>query len=242
MKKLLIFMLVLGMSSVASATTVGLYIDPGAAGGSRATQLSPSGTATVYITVDTTGPTGSILNLGTLDAVISIDGGGATGTIVDAIKVIDLPAVSPFFHPWGAYGWQLAPGPPPIYGHMGGWQAALSFDPAFGAGNQSVEIGMGQNGAQVYDTTLPPFALQPPDWVTKFNPWYNGPVGYIEIHCLGAGDITVSLAPGFAFGGTAMDDGVTVPNFGASTTVYQVPEPMTVLLFGLGGLFLRRRK
>jgi len=39
-----------------------------------------------------------------------------------------------------------------------------------------------------------------------------------------------------------MDDGLTVPAFGGPVTVYQVPEPATVLLLGLGGLLLRRRK
>ena len=59
--------------------------------------------------------------------------------------------------------------------------------------------------------------------------------------CLGAGDVLVTL---IATGDNILD-GVT---YGAGTifdtiTIMQsIPEPMTVVLFGLGGLFLRRRK
>jgi hypothetical protein len=239
MKKLLIFMLVLGISSAASATTVGLHIDPLKPGGSDATELGPSGTAIVYVTVDTTGPggVGDPLNMGNIDAVISIDGGGATGTIVDALKLADLPAGAVI---WGAEVVEIVPGA--FYTYAGGWQAGLSFNPVYGAGNQSVEIGAGHAGNQIYDTTYQPMDYQPADAAHGNFPWYRGAIGYVEIHCLGAGDITVSIANGVAFGGTAMDDGVTMPNFGGPITVHQVPEPMTVLLLGLGGLFLRRRK
>jgi hypothetical protein len=237
MKKLLIFMLVLGISSIASATNVGLHIDPGAPGGSRATELSQSETATVYVTVDTTGAPGTLLNMGTLDAVISIDGGGATGTIVQALNLADMPAAATA---WGADVTEIVAGV--FYTYAGGWQQGLSFNPIFGAGNQNVEIGAGQFGNQIYDTTYPPMQNQPPDAAHGGFPWYHGAIGYVEIHCLGVADITVSIANGQAFGGTAMDDGVTTPNFGGPVTVHQVPEPMTVLLLSFGGLFLRRRK
>jgi len=192
MKKLLILMLVLGLTSVASATIVGLHIEPTAPGGSAATVLNPSETATVYVTVDTTGAPGTVLNLGILDVIISIDGGGATGTIVQALNLADL---NPAGHDWGGYTQVI---PPAIY--SGGWQQGLSFNPIMPIGGQSAEIGVGQMGSQVWDTTYPPFALIPPDMATHFLPWYHGPVGYVEIHCLGAGDITVSIANGFGHG------------------------------------------
>jgi len=51
-----------------------------------------------------------------------------------------------------------------------------------------------------------------------------------EFHCDGPGIVTISLIDS----GT----GATIDTI----TVTQVPEPMTVALLGLGGLFLRRRK
>ena len=60
-------------------------------------------------------------------------------------------------------------------------------------------------------------------------------------HCEGIGDATVELwsmvnsvpLPGEAYVLTTLLDTVTI---------HQVPEPMTMALLGLGGLFLRRRK
>ena len=239
MKKLLILMLVFSLASVASATIVGLHIDPAAPGGSDPTELLFSETAIVYVTVDTTGLPATVLNLGILDVVISIDGGGATGTIVQALNLGDLPAGAVV---WGADVTEIVPGV--FYTYAGGWQAGVSFNPAFDIAGQWAEIGVGQFGNQVYDTTYQPMDLQPGDVAHGNFPWYHGAVGYVEIHCLGAGDITVSIADGFGFGpsGTVMSDGVTKPLFGGSVTVHQVPEPATIALLGLGSLFLMRRR
>lgn len=53
-------------------------------------------------------------------------------------------------------------------------------------------------------------------------------VNEIDFHCDGPGDVTIALVN---------DDGLVVD----SQVIHQVPEPMTIALLGLGGLFLRRR-
>ena len=237
MRKLLILMLVFGLTSVASATIVDLRIDPLLPGGSAATRLNPSEVARVYVTVDTTGLPGTALNLGNLDAVISVAG---PGTIVGAIGLGDLPPGATMGIGYGAEVIEFVPGA--AYMYTGGWQGALSFMPILLPA--SAEIGMGQMGSQIYDTTYEPMALQPADPLHMMMPWYNGAVGYVDIHCNGIGLITVSIADGFSFGaaGSMMDDGVTKPAFGAGTVVYNIPEPATMALLGLGSLFLLRRR
>lgn len=51
----------------------------------------------------------------------------------------------------------------------------------------------------------------------------------IIFHCDGVGDVTVSLYDGEG-------------GFLDSVTIAQIPEPMTLALLGLGGLFIRRKK
>lgn len=97
-----------------------------------------------------------------------------------------------------------------------GWDPSLSFDPAVAPGQ--AEVGLGTFGA-------PPV----------------GPVAWYEVHCNGPDPVVVTLSPGTQFGGS-MDSLYGVPQIGGSVTIYQTPEPMTVALLGLGGLFLRRRK
>ena len=55
-------------------------------------------------------------------------------------------------------------------------------------------------------------------------------VDYIDFHCLGEGDVTLLLGTDIGVGDWD------------TQVIHQVPEPMTIALLGLGGLFLRRRK
>jgi hypothetical protein len=57
----------------------------------------------------------------------------------------------------------------------------------------------------------------------------------LAIHCDGPGTVTISLV-------TMSDDGMSVATTWDTETILQTPEPMTMCLLGLGGLFLRRRK
>jgi hypothetical protein len=100
-----------------------------------------------------------------------------------------------------------------------GWDPTLSFDPKPSVQYPGgLEIGMGTFG-------LPAI----------------GQVAWWEIHCNGPDPVIVTLNADTGYGGS-MDQNYQVPQIGGSVTIYQTPEPMTVALLGLGGLFLRRRK
>ena len=60
------------------------------------------------------------------------------------------------------------------------------------------------------------------------------------IHCLGPGVVTVDVI----VSGSTDVEGAIIPlqTLLQTITVHQIPEPMTLALLGLGGLFLRRRK
>jgi hypothetical protein len=56
-------------------------------------------------------------------------------------------------------------------------------------------------------------------------------------------DVIISVSNDLRWGGTLLIDGITAyAGEWGSATVHQVPEPMTIALLGLGGLFLRRRR
>jgi len=53
-------------------------------------------------------------------------------------------------------------------------------------------------------------------------------VNEIDFHCDGPGDVTLALVN---------DDGIVID----TQVIHQIPEPLTLALLGLGGLFLKRR-
>ena len=61
-------------------------------------------------------------------------------------------------------------------------------------------------------------------------------------HCEGEGDVTVSLVSYTTDLNETIYGSAAAPYTFATLVVHQIPEPMTLALLGLGGLFLRRRK
>jgi hypothetical protein len=66
------------------------------------------------------------------------------------------------------------------------------------------------------------------------------------LHCDDAGDVIIRLVenPNTAAGATLQTDGSDLYELlaGPGIMIHQIPEPMTLTLLGLGGLFLARRK
>ncbi len=113
-------------------------------------------------------------------------------------------------------------------------------------------------------TLIPPlpdgiidYGWDPPIWI---EPWPNisepnrielaggsfsgvqGPmIAYVELHCDGPGDIDVTISPGVAFGGS-FDLNFEEPDIAGQFVVYQIPEPGTIVLLGLGILLASKKK
>lgn len=75
-------------------------------------------------------------------------------------------------------------------------------------------------------------------------------IDHIGIHCDGPGDVRITVTIGNSVQGISLvdwNDPLDTDNGGpgldvATLLVHQTPEPMTIALLGLGGLFLRRKK
>jgi hypothetical protein len=99
-----------------------------------------------------------------------------------------------------------------------GWDPTLS-GPPLGVPGPSVEIGGGSGNFATGNTALI--------------------VGFVDIAFTGAPQI-VSIAAGSTYGGSY--DVTGTPPIFSQGIVEIVPEPMTIALLGLGGLFMLRRR
>jgi hypothetical protein len=105
-----------------------------------------------------------------------------------------------------------------------GWDPSYSFDPTPmpgpHPGTNAVEIGMG-----------------------NFSGNFNNIIGSIIFHCDGGpGWVHITMVEGITYGGSA-DMNFMPPIYdGITIDIWQTPEPMSIALLGLGGLFLRRRR
>jgi len=120
----------------------------------------------------------------------------------------------------------------------------LGVDPAYGtlSGGITVEPWNAETSIALYgdgsgDTYLPPPEQGILGAISTFLPQGSGVTGTvfngIEFHCEAEGDAVINLY---------VTDWTT-PTLIDSVIIHQgIPEPMTIALLGLGGLFLRRRR
>jgi len=187
MKKLLIFMLVLGMASLAQADLVGLSFSV----------TMPDGTYyedqpdEIWIEPSDTIKLDLLLDVGHNCWGYSL-GYGLSNAQAEFIRTNETIWPAPFELP-------------------GGWSIPCT--------PQYVEF----SGGQLFGNAL------------------NGPQTLMDrlyIHCLEATDVVLTVT---AYDYTEVD-GESILGIIHTLTIHQIPEPATMLLLGLGGLFLRRRK
>ncbi|MHC4474616.1 MAG: PEP-CTERM sorting domain-containing protein [Planctomycetota bacterium] len=182
-KRFVTLLLLVAVTSAASASIVSLDAIPEGQPGSPSNPLEMSDEIVVTMSTDTA--------LYGVDAVLTLTG---PATIVAAMGPAEAPS----------YGWEP------------GWNTLLPIM----VPSKHVEIG----GAH--------FMVGNP----------GNPIGYWLIHCDDYGEVTATLTAGLAYGGSN-DTNYQTPDFVGTITIYQsIPEPLTVGLLGLGGLFLLRRR
>ena len=182
MKKLLVLMLVLGMTSLANAGLV-LSVDGALDPEDTTINLTPSETIEIDIHA-TNMPVGIVMGWITIQGPGSIDASNALGWEDSSGNNVADPPLSTYITGLVGYGY---PGVVDI----------IEWD--------------------ISDITEP---LDAPTGKVLWN---------MIFHCDGLGDVTLTL----------MDPAFTVYDV---QVIHNIPEPMTIALLGLGGLFLRRRR
>ena len=75
----------------------------------------------------------------------------------------------------------------------------------------------------------------------------GGPTGvqldHLLLHCDGPqGDVVVTIGPGQYWGGSALLPDYSLPDAYGFITIHQIPEPTAMVLLGVGGLLLLRKR
>ena len=228
MKKLLILMLVFGLASLANATVIDVVTDGlGDMGhaGTAEDRLEESETIAIQIVLNwnpypgTTYPSYDGYVLDTLAVDLHVSGPGTLSAVMATSKTGDYYVPLGHHVDLGTYGQS----DPLIVGNS---IALIS--------GGSMGYIMGDDG--VGGPAVPPTAL-------IWNLW---------IHCDGPGDIVVDLTVAgttryWDYSNAANDGPFGTSNIAVEAdlgdlTIYQVPEPATIALLGLGSLFLMRRR
>ena len=236
MKKLLVLMLVLGIASMASATVIDVVLDGAGDAGHAGTSGDPLANGeSIFIKLVLNFDDGSY-NAGTGSG----DYSSYDGYVLSAMD-LTLTADSDGTMAVGTYpgergaallhntDWTFS-GSPTIASNMLDTGPYASTAATLGGITQGIDTWDGS--AQVVTDLL----------------WS------IEVTANGTGDISLTwgmaTTPGAyypwvedKYGGTSPTPASLVSgDLGGTLTIYVVPEPMTIALLGLGGLFLRRRK
>lgn len=203
MKKLIIFMLVLGLTSVANAGIVDIVISS-----LNGKPITPTNEITIDISdtinfdiIYTSDPGRFLFGLSS-EIYLELAGGRGTLTVTD-VALVTWPT--------------------------GYWDSSLSGVQMTADGNIQVW------GTAKELTSIP--AIGEPLVV----------IDHFLFHCLDYGDVYIGIKedPTTPVGASIELDEMAnfyLLDYSPAVLVHQIPEPMTILLLGLGGLFLRRRK